>query len=172
MAATSWWWAALKAGPRRCWPSWWASLPSCRWRVRGAGHVRQNREPARRDAHLPEAAAGATGYRRRAIVLGRIDVALPDNHLLLRPGHVQVVRRPKENGFRPAVDPLDGGTAGLLSIKARGGSAPVQDLDEAAVPEMPQSALQHVDLVTLCREGGDRAASGGGDRRLSLSGEP
>ena len=97
------------------------------------------------------------------IVPGRIDVAPPDNHLLLRPGYVQVVRGPKENGFRPAVDPLDGGTAGLLSIKARGGLALVQDPDEAAVPEMPQSALQHVDPAALRREGGDPAASGGGN---------
>ena len=99
------------------------------------------------------------------IVPGRIYVAPPDNHLLLRPGHVQVVRGPKENGFRPAVDPLfrtasiaygprvigvvltgnlDCGTAGLLSIKARGGLALVQDPREAAVPEMPRSALDHV----------------------------
>jgi two-component system, chemotaxis family, protein-glutamate methylesterase/glutaminase len=99
------------------------------------------------------------------ITPGRIYVAPPDNHLLLRPGFVQVVRGPKENGFRPAVDPLfrtasiaygprvigvvltgnlDCGTAGLLSIKARGGLALVQDPHEAAVPEMPQSALHHV----------------------------
>ena len=99
------------------------------------------------------------------IVPGRIYVAPPDNHLLLRPGYVQVVRGPKENGFRPAVDPLfrtasiaygprvigvvltgnlDCGTAGLLSIKARGGLALVQEPREAAVPEMPRSAIDHV----------------------------
>jgi two-component system, chemotaxis family, protein-glutamate methylesterase/glutaminase len=99
------------------------------------------------------------------ITPGRIYVAPPDNHLMLRPGHLQVVRGPKENGFRPAVDPLfrtasiaygprvigvvltgnlDCGTAGLLSIKARGGLALVQDPHEAAVPEMPRSALDHV----------------------------
>jgi two-component system chemotaxis response regulator CheB len=100
-----------------------------------------------------------------AIVPGRIYVAPPDTHLMLRPGYVQVLRGPKENGFRPSVDALfrtasiaygsrvvgvvltgnlDCGTAGLLSIKARGGVALVQDPKEAAVPDMPQSAIAHV----------------------------
>src|SRR5262245_14531938 len=37
---------------------------------------------------------------------GRIYVAPADNHLLLRQGAVEVVRGPKENGHRPAVDAL------------------------------------------------------------------
>src|SRR6185312_13505654 len=99
------------------------------------------------------------------IVKGRIYVAPPDTHLQLRPGYIQVVRGPKENGFRPSVDALfrtasiaygprvigvlltgnlDCGTAGLLSIKARAGLALVQDPREAAVPAMPRSAIQHV----------------------------
>jgi two-component system, chemotaxis family, protein-glutamate methylesterase/glutaminase len=99
------------------------------------------------------------------IVPGRIYVAPPDDHLLLRPGHVRVVRGPKENGFRPSVDALfrtasiaygprvigvvltgnlDCGTAGLLSIKARGGIALVQDPRDAAIPAMPRSAIDHV----------------------------
>lgn len=61
-------------------------------------------------------------------------------HVQLRPGTIDVVRGPRENGHRPAVDPLfrtaslaygsrvigvvlsgykDCGTAGMLSIKAR-----------------------------------------------------
>ena len=99
------------------------------------------------------------------IALGRIYVAPPDNHLLVRPGYVAVQRGPKENGARPAVDPLfrsasiaygsrvtavivsgylDCGTAGLISIKARGGTAIVQRPDEAHVPDMPKSAIDHV----------------------------
>jgi two-component system chemotaxis response regulator CheB len=101
------------------------------------------------------------------IVPGRIYVAPPDNHLMLRPRAVRVVRGPKENGHRPSVDALfrtasttygsrvvgvvlsghlDCGTAGLLSVKARGGIAIVQDPRDAAVPAMPAAAIQHVDV--------------------------
>jgi two-component system chemotaxis response regulator CheB len=41
-----------------------------------------------------------------AIAPGRIYVAPPDNHLMLRPGYMHVVRGPKENGHRPSVDAL------------------------------------------------------------------
>jgi two-component system chemotaxis response regulator CheB len=99
------------------------------------------------------------------IVPGQIYLAPADNHLTLRPGFMQVVRGPKENGHRPSVDALfrtastaygprvigvvltghlDCGTAGLLSIKARGGKAIAQDPTEAAAGNMPASAIQHV----------------------------
>lgn len=98
------------------------------------------------------------------VVPGRIYLAPPDNHLMLRPGFMQVVRGPKENGHRPAIDALfrtaataygprvvgvvltgylDCGTAGLLSIKARGGKAIVQDPSDAQVTAMPRSAIEH-----------------------------
>jgi two-component system chemotaxis response regulator CheB len=120
---------------------------------------------------LPEILARCGSLRARhaihgeAITPGRIYVAPPDMHLTVRPGYVQVVRGPKENGFRPSVDALfrtasiaygarvigvvltgnlDCGTAGLLSIKARGGIALAQDPTEAPVPAMPQSAIDHV----------------------------
>ena len=100
-----------------------------------------------------------------AILPGRVYVAPPDRHLLLEPGSIRVTRGPKENRFRPAIDPLfrsaaqaygeqvigvvlsgslDDGTAGLWAIKDRGGLAIVQEPSEAAYPSMPLSALQYV----------------------------
>ena len=96
---------------------------------------------------------------------GRIYVAPPDCHLVIEPGIARVTKGPRENRFRPAVDPLfrsaaqvygpgaigviltgslDDGTAGLWTVKQLGGTAIVQDPDEALFPSMPLSAIEHV----------------------------
>lgn len=101
----------------------------------------------------------------KRIAPGRVYVARPDHHLLIEPGHLRLTRGPKENRFRPAVDPLfrsaaqtygprvigiilsgglDDGTSGLRTVKQLGGTTIVQDPGEAWAPSMPQSALQHV----------------------------
>jgi two-component system chemotaxis response regulator CheB len=103
---------------------------------------------------------------------GRIYCAPPDHHLMLEAdGRMRIVRGPKENRSRPAVDPLfrsaalafgprvigvvlsgglDDGTAGLRGIKMCGGTAIVQDLADALVSSMPANALRHVS-VDYCR---------------------
>ncbi len=100
-----------------------------------------------------------------AIKPGHIYVAPPDHHLLIDQGRTRLTRGPKENRFRPAIDPLfrsaahaygprvigvvlsgalDDGTAGLWAIKDRGGLAIVQDPLDAIHPSMPQNAMRHV----------------------------
>jgi two-component system chemotaxis response regulator CheB len=99
------------------------------------------------------------------IETGRIYVARPDHHLLLEPGIIRVVRGPKENRHRPAIDPLfrsaavaygaraigvvlsgalDDGSAGLAEIKNMGGLAIVQHPEDALFPGMPRNALNAV----------------------------
>jgi two-component system chemotaxis response regulator CheB len=103
---------------------------------------------------------------REAIEPGRIYVAPPDFHLLVRTGHVRVLRGPRENNHRPAIDPLfrtaahvygprvagivlsgmlDDGAAGLFAIKRRGGTAIVQDPTDALFPDMPRNAMAAVE---------------------------
>ena len=98
---------------------------------------------------------------------GRIYVAPNDHHMLLEKGYIRVTRGPKENRFRPAIDPLfrsaayiygsraigvvltgalDDGTAGLWAIKLRGGTAIVQDPEDAEHRSMPLNALDNVEV--------------------------
>jgi len=109
---------------------------------------------------------------------GRIYIAPPDTHLLVKKTKVMVTKGARENRYRPAIDPLfrsaavthgsrvlgivltgmlDDGTAGLAAIKRCGGITIVQDPKDAAYPEMPQSAIDNVKVdycVPIAEMGG------------------
>jgi two-component system, chemotaxis family, protein-glutamate methylesterase/glutaminase len=110
---------------------------------------------------LPAVAAQQAAPLRAGVVY----VAPTDHHVLVVDGHLQLSTGPTENGHRPAIDPLfrsaalshgsgtvgvvlsgtrDDGTAGLAAIVARGGTAVVQDPDDALHGAMPANALSQV----------------------------
>ncbi len=114
-----------------------------------------------------------------AIRPGRVYVAPPDRHLLVSGSTLHVTHGPRENRFRPAIDPLfrtaaaaygprvigvilsgaqNDGTSGLRLIKERGGVAVVQQPEDALVSSMPLSALAQtpVDYVLTAGEIGER----------------
>ena len=108
-------------------------------------------------------------HQGQQIEHGRIYIAPPNHHLMLQePGIITLSSSARENLHRPAVDPLfrtaartygrrtigvvltgalDDGTAGLLAIKLRQGTAIVQDPADAHFSDMPRSAIQHVPNV-------------------------
>jgi two-component system chemotaxis response regulator CheB len=96
---------------------------------------------------------------------GTIYVAIPDCHVEVDDGRLRVQGGPRENGHRPAIDPLfrtaaqardgrtlgvilsgalDDGARGLRAIKANGGMTIVQDPETALHPGMPRSAIRYV----------------------------
>lgn len=101
---------------------------------------------------------------------GRIFIAPPDHHLMVRRGYRNVIGGPRENRSRPAIDPtfrtaaksydgrtiavllsgeLNDGSYGAMVVKAEGGKLVVQDPGEAESPSMPRCALSYAtaDLV-------------------------
>lgn len=96
---------------------------------------------------------------------GRVYCCVADHHLLVGDGHLHVRRGPRENGHRPAADPLfrsaagycgpraigvvlsgtlSDGTSGLAAIRRQGGLAVVQDPADALYDGMPSNALEYV----------------------------
>lgn len=130
--------------------------------------------------HIP-----ATGPRRLAHVLdragplpaadaidgericpGRVYLAPADHHLLVARGAARLSRGPRQNGFRPAADPLfrsaalyagprvtavvlsgslDDAALGSATVERLGGCVIVQDPKDADYDSMPRSALAATD---------------------------
>ena len=105
------------------------------------------------------------------IISGTVYVAPPDTHMVIEGEHIHLTRGPRENGHRPAIDPLfrsagrgyerrvigvvvsgslDDGTAGLSVISSLGGTTVVQDPEEALFPGMPRSAIDNVKVDYVC----------------------
>lgn len=93
---------------------------------------------------------------------GHVYVAPPDRHLLIEDGRVQLSHGPRQNGHRPAADPLfssaaascgmrvlavvlsgtlDDGAVGSAVVERCGGLIAVQDPAESAYAGMPKAAL-------------------------------
>jgi two-component system, chemotaxis family, protein-glutamate methylesterase/glutaminase len=100
------------------------------------------------------------------LVPGRILVAPADHHLMVDGDALRVVRGPRENRSRPAIDPLfrsaavsrssrvvgiilsgmlDDGTLGMAAVKRCGGLTLVQDPGDAEYADMPTSVLSHME---------------------------
>jgi two-component system, chemotaxis family, protein-glutamate methylesterase/glutaminase len=94
---------------------------------------------------------------------GVIYVAPPDRHIICSDHRLTLVEGPRENGVRPAVDPLfrsaartyrdrliavvlsgtlDDGAAGIAAVHANGGITIAQDPLDAICPGMPLAAIE------------------------------
>ena len=108
------------------------------------------------------------GLHNGEILPGRVYVApVGAQHMLLERGRIRLAAGPRENRHRPSIDALfrsaaisygarvigvvltgnlDDGSAGLAEIKKRGGTAVVQDPDDAPAPSMPMSAMENTEI--------------------------
>ena len=97
------------------------------------------------------------------ILKGHIYIAPPDHHLRVGDGVLEVGRGPRENGYRPAINPmfrsaaerlgnravavvlsgaLDDGALGSRAVHTSGGLVIVQDPDDALYSSMPARAIE------------------------------
>jgi two-component system, chemotaxis family, protein-glutamate methylesterase/glutaminase len=97
---------------------------------------------------------------------GRIYIAPPGRHLIVDGEQLSLGKGPRENNARPSIDPmlrsaavccgnraigavltgtLGDGASGLWAIDQTGGMTVVQDPEDAAFPEMPQTALKRME---------------------------
>jgi two-component system chemotaxis response regulator CheB len=131
---------------------------------------------------------------------GTIYVAPPDHHLVFSDERMYLLEGARENGFRPAIDPLfrsaastfgaratgiilsgtmDDGAAGLAAIQSFGGATIVQEPRDALASGMPEAALElirpdHVvraaDIGALLAAGPNGEARSGANAGRAASG--
>jgi two-component system chemotaxis response regulator CheB len=98
---------------------------------------------------------------------GVIYLAPADHHLLISGNYTLVTQGPRENQFRPSIDPLfrsaavshnssvigivltgmlQDGTVGMDAVKRSGGISIVQHPDDAPFPDMPLSVLKNMQV--------------------------
>ena len=103
---------------------------------------------------------------------GVIYVAPPDRHVTTNGRGLQLVEGPRENGLRPAIDPLfrsaarsyheglvaavlsgtlDDGTSGIADVHAHGGITIAQEPKDAICPGMPQNAIENATVDYVVR---------------------
>ena len=101
-----------------------------------------------------------------------IYIAPPGRHMIVSDGGIRLLKGPKENGNRPAIDPLFrsaarcyrsrlaavvlsgllyDGSAGMAIVKSKNGTTIVQDPYEASYGDMPRSALSQVAVDYVAR---------------------
>ncbi|RYG34686.1 chemotaxis protein CheB, partial [bacterium] len=109
------------------------------------------------------ALAASHPHDQEPMEMGRIYVARPGYHMLLKRDTIRLVAGPKENGNRPAIDPLfrtaarsrgpsvvgvlltgmlDDGTLGMNSVRQHGGITIAQDPETAYFGDMPRNAIR------------------------------
>jgi two-component system chemotaxis response regulator CheB len=101
------------------------------------------------------------------IEAGKIYIAPPDKHLLIKDGKVALGYGPAENRWRPSIDVLfrsaaanygnrvigiiltgylSDGTSGMVAIKKSNGCCIVQDPNQAEYPDMPLSVMEAMEV--------------------------
>ena len=96
---------------------------------------------------------------------GQVYLAPPDMHLLLKKNQVLVAKGPRENQFRPSIDPLfrsaaafhgsrvvgvmltglmSDGVLGMEAVHRCGGVVVVQDPADAEYPDLPRNVIKQV----------------------------
>jgi two-component system chemotaxis response regulator CheB len=128
--------------------------------------------PPTATSRLPEILSRAGPLDARTAVDGEvaragvIHVAPPDRHMVLSGSRIFLLDGPRENGVRPAADPLfrsaatamgervigivlsgtlDDGAAGIAAVQEYGGATLVQDPEEALSDGMPRAALEMIE---------------------------